>query len=441
MRTGRIVVFCFLSGFIAHWIIASNINHPVEMFLPVLPIRSSNQDILLPPQNVMWNSYYNCSLTNELNSKIKNLKKSLVVYIYDFPDKFHKTLEDTYFRKSRYDLSYESFGNSVRTERGMIFRNTYQGTFDIIFHKRLRDTWNITNDPEMADVFFVPYYYDMTVKEDLNTDVATSGELEKELNKLPYYKAKKPHLLANGWPMGLLGFYDFLVMTVEKLGKRMLVVPYPSYGHITHVGGGEYAQKLFLHNRNVFVFMAARDRTTRRARHEIYSKVTRRTTLPMDKEYKASNLTQHDKIEVINYTPAPGKYTPDIAAAIVEWMYNSIFCLQPPGDTDTRKSFYDSVTCGCIPVIFELDHKVEYPFESVFDYSSFSVKIPRNKQIQFLDVLHAYSQNDIVSMQQNLRCVMQYLQYNDVTAYDAGPDAFTMIMMEVKSRFNITKIK
>ena len=272
---------------------------------------------------------------------------------------------------------------------------------------------------------------------------------KKELSKLPYYEAKKPHLLAIGWPWFLSTTknpFDFLEMTVEKRKKKgmFLVVPYPSYGHITDVSGGEYAQTLSLHDRKVFLFMAALDRpktnfAPREVRHRIYLKVTRRTNLTMDMEYKASNLTQNDKIEVINYTPALGKHTPDIAAAIVEWMYNSIFCLQPPGDTDTRKSYYDSVTCGCIPVIFELDHNVEYPFESVLNYSSFSVKIPLNKQLQFLDVLHAFSRNDIVNMQQNLRCVMQYLQYNDVTAYDAGPDAFTIIMMEVKSRFNITK--
>ena len=30
----------------------------------------------------------------------------------------------------------------------------------------------------------------------------------------------------------------------------------------------------------------------------------------------------------------------------------SIFCLQPPGDTVTRKGMYDSFVVGCIPVTF-----------------------------------------------------------------------------------------
>ena len=29
----------------------------------------------------------------------------------------------------------------------------------------------------------------------------------------------------------------------------------------------------------------------------------------------------------------------------------SVFCLQPPGDSPTRRAFYDSLLFGCIPVI------------------------------------------------------------------------------------------
>lgn len=33
-------------------------------------------------------------------------------------------------------------------------------------------------------------------------------------------------------------------------------------------------------------------------------------------------------------------------------MASSTFCLQPPGDSSTRKGFFDSILLGCIPVIF-----------------------------------------------------------------------------------------
>ena len=445
MRVPFALLICFMAGFVVHWMIGTNMNIYFRDTENVQPTR-----FMAPrPQTPKCSGSCNCTLSRILDRKFKDLKNSVVVYIYDFPDKFHKTLEDNYRTKTRFDLSYESFGKTVQYEDGIVFRNTYQGTFDMIFHKRLRDTWNITSDPEKADVFFVPYYHDMTVKASVNHGIIKDGDLRKELNKLPYYLAQKPHLLAIGWPMIFAPFsgYAFYGLTLEKaanknIGKEMLVVPYPSYGHITRPGGSKYAKNLFMHARKVFLFMAVQDRASdgyyaHDFRHQIFTNVTRRTTLPMDEEYKASNMKQMEKMEMINYLPA--RYTPEVAVAVVDWMYNSIFCLQPPGDSDTRKSFYDAIMCGCIPVIFELDHKVEYPFESIFDYSTFSVKIPRNKHIQFFEVLHTYSWPKIVNLQFNLRCVMQYLQYNDVTAYDAGPDAFTMIMMEVKSRLNITK--
>eukprot|EP00747_Dinoflagellata_sp_TGD_P138873 gnl/TRDRNA2_/TRDRNA2_175841_c2_seq11.p2 gnl/TRDRNA2_/TRDRNA2_175841_c2~~gnl/TRDRNA2_/TRDRNA2_175841_c2_seq11.p2 ORF type:complete len:244 (-),score=13.77 gnl/TRDRNA2_/TRDRNA2_175841_c2_seq11:69-800(-) len=35
---------------------------------------------------------------------------------------------------------------------------------------------------------------------------------------------------------------------------------------------------------------------------------------------------------------------------------NSVFCLEPPGDTLTRSHFYVSIVSGCIPVIFDGGH-------------------------------------------------------------------------------------
>lgn len=34
---------------------------------------------------------------------------------------------------------------------------------------------------------------------------------------------------------------------------------------------------------------------------------------------------------------------------------DSVFCLQPPGDTATRRGIFDAVMCGCIPVVFSPD--------------------------------------------------------------------------------------
>lgn len=48
-----------------------------------------------------------------------------------------------------------------------------------------------------------------------------------------------------------------------------------------------------------------------------------------------------------------GKYIHDIKAASQSQLAReSVFCLQPPGDMPTRKSLFDAILSGCIPVLF-----------------------------------------------------------------------------------------
>ncbi|GAA6004436.1 uncharacterized protein JCM10292_007067 [Rhodotorula paludigena] len=51
---------------------------------------------------------------------------------------------------------------------------------------------------------------------------------------------------------------------------------------------------------------------------------------------------------------SPQSSRADIAALHLD-MAQSTFCLQPPGDSPTRKGFFDSILLGCIPVIFRRD--------------------------------------------------------------------------------------
>ncbi len=46
----------------------------------------------------------------------------------------------------------------------------------------------------------------------------------------------------------------------------------------------------------------------------------------------------------------------------LDYYRHSVFCLQPPGDMDGRKAIFDSISTGCIPVIFipNLLH-IKYP--------------------------------------------------------------------------------
>ena len=111
---------------------------------------------------------------------------------------------------------------------------------------------------------------------------------------------------------------------------------------------------------------------------------------------------------------------------------------QPPGDTATRKSFFDSILCGCIPVIF--NSKVVYPFMDILDYSTFTILIPEEeilvKNRSIISILKGISKERIESMQDTLRNIAVHFQYG---SYRHGQDAFTLSLKRLVHKFYLGK--
>ena len=57
-----------------------------------------------------------------------------------------------------------------------------------------------------------------------------------------------------------------------------------------------------------------------------------------------------------------------------------------------------------------------------------------NKTIEQMLREYRDSTASVRELQENLRHIMQYLQYNDPSAYDVGDDAFTLIVKEMYDR-------
>jgi hypothetical protein len=63
-----------------------------------------------------------------------------------------------------------------------------------------------------------------------------------------------------------------------------------------------------------------------------------------------------------------------------EKMTSTTFCLQPAGDTLSRKSFFESLQAGCIPVVFRNDdaYLEQLPFSNVIPYRQIYYYIPQS---------------------------------------------------------------
>lgn len=99
----------------------------------------------------------------------------------------------------------------------------------------------------------------------------------------------------------------------------------------------------------------------------------------------------------------------------------SVFCLAPTGDSLTRKSLFDSLVAGCIPVVFARATITQYlwhiPPEEV---ERVSVYIPAQEMIDgtrsFLEVLRNISDERVLEMQSRIARLAPQLQYSVVPA-------------------------
>ncbi|KAF5460681.1 hypothetical protein F2P56_020533 [Juglans regia] len=65
---------------------------------------------------------------------------------------------------------------------------------------------------------------------------------------------------------------------------------------------------------------------------------------------------------------------------VIELFMESEFCLQPPGDSPTRKSVFDSLLSGCIPVFFcPFTAYYQYPWHLSPDHGKYSVFIDQEE--------------------------------------------------------------
>ncbi|KAL6847702.1 hypothetical protein ACP4OV_022490 [Aristida adscensionis] len=89
-------------------------------------------------------------------------------------------------------------------------------------------------------------------------------------------------------------------------------------------------------------------------------------------------------------------------------MLGASFCLQPPGDTPTRRSTFDAVVAGCVPVFFEhAAARAQYGWHlPPARYDDFSVTIPKESVIlggvRIADVLAAVPDARVAAMRERL---------------------------------------
>merc|ERR1712037_278522 len=119
----------------------------------------------------------------------------------------------------------------------------------------------------------------------------------------------------------------------------------------------------------------------------------------------------------------------------------STFCVEPIGDTVTRKSFYESIMCGCIPVVPREDslYLDQLPFSHTIPYRRLWVAIP-HETTDIFAMLRAISHKDIVRRRRVIKRYGRRLTFSSNSSQHGGyndfrnPDAFASALKEVWDR-------
>ncbi|XP_027079061.2 probable glycosyltransferase At5g03795 isoform X1 [Coffea arabica] len=114
--------------------------------------------------------------------------------------------------------------------------------------------------------------------------------------------------------------------------------------------------------------------------------------------------------------------------------YRSKFCICPGGSQVNSARIADSIHYGCIPVI--LSDYYDLPFNDILDWKKFSVILKQKDVYQLKQILKSITQTEFVSLHNNLVKIQKHFQWNTPPV---KYDAFHMVMYELWLRHYLIK--
>lgn len=304
---------------------------------------------------------------------------------------------------------------------------TNQFMLEQIFHNRMRRYKCLTKDSNLAAAVFVPFYAGFEITTKLWR--ANITERDAAPNRLLYWLSQQPewkkfggmdHFLVGGritwdfrrssdeesdWGNKLFvlpASANMTMLTIEASPwhGNDVAIPYPTYFHPSSKQAIELWQKRMqtMERGALFSFVGApRPGLSHSIRGKIISQcVKSRRCRLLDCKVTVC-LKPHKVMAVFEH---------------------SVFCLQPAGDSYTRRSTFDAMLAGCIPVFFH-HHSAydQYQWHLPSNHSSYSVLIAeggiKNDTVRIEDVLGAFSAEQVASMRETVIQTIPRIVYAD----------------------------
>uniref|UniRef100_A0A0C9RQL0 TSA: Wollemia nobilis Ref_Wollemi_Transcript_1805_2205 transcribed RNA sequence n=1 Tax=Wollemia nobilis TaxID=56998 RepID=A0A0C9RQL0_9CONI len=379
------------------------------------------------------------------------------VYVHDLPAKFNDDMLKECRRLSLWTNMCKFTANSglgppLDNSEG-VFSNTgwfatNQFSMDVIFSNRMKQYECLTNDSSLAAAIYVPFYAGLDISRHLwgyNISVRDSASLALMdwLMSRPEWKVMNghDHFLVGGritwdfrrlseqesdWGSKLLFLpamknMTMLVVEASPWNKNDMAIPYPTYFHPAKDSDISDWQKRMksLNRPYLFSFAGA-------PRPGIPTSI-RGQIMDQCKNSKMAKLLECDLGESKCHSPS----------AIMKMFQESVFCLQPQGDSYTRRSLFDSMLAGCIPVLFHPGSAyAQYIWHLPKNYTTYSVFIAeddiRKRNASIEEVLLQIPEKRVKKMRENVIKLIPNLVYADPRSKLGGfKDAFDVAVQSM----------
>ncbi|KAE8722573.1 Xyloglucan galactosyltransferase KATAMARI1-like protein [Hibiscus syriacus] len=425
------------------------IDEPSE--IPVSnPISEDSQSFPFPENNVSLAVVDN--ITDPCSGKY--------IYVHRLPRRFNvEVLEDCRNLVKWFNmcpsLLNSGFGPKVDTPQGVLsgenWFETNQFMLELIFHQRIQQYECLTNDSSMASAVYIPFYAGLDVGRYLwgyNESVRDSSAfgivdwLRKQLEWKRMFG--RDHFFVAGriawdfrrrsdnessWGSRLMNLPEFMNVTMLSIESSSwsneFAVPYPTYFHpLSDIDVIRWQKRVRgRKRRHLFCFAGAPRPTMKESiRGEIIDQclsATNRTCRFLDCKAEGNKC--------------------DTPVEVIKVFRDCKFCLQPPGDSYTRRSTFDSIISGCIPVFFHpYSAYAQYIWYFPKNYTKYSAYIPENDiktyNVSIDRALSRYSEHRIKAMRKEVvKLIPKVIYANPKSRFE---DAVDIAVKRVIKRVN-----
>ncbi|KAM3246605.1 Xyloglucan galactosyltransferase KATAMARI1 -like protein [Capsicum annuum] len=389
------------------------------------------------------------------------------IYVAKIPSKFNEDiLKQCKLLNKWYDMCQylvnmglgPDLGNPQRAFSNKGWFTTNQFSLEVLFHNRMKQYECLTNDSSEASAVFVPYYSGFDIArylwDDLNTTKRDAGSVEvtKFLKEKPEWKTMwgRDHFMIAGritwdfrrgveedasWGSKLMWLPEtknMTILTIESSPWHMndFAIPYPTYFHPSSDNDVVQWQNRMrrLRRRMLFSFAGApRPQIDESIRGEIMEQCS----------------ASRRKCRLLECKDTNNKCNK--AVPVMRLFQSSVFCLQPSGDSFTRRSTFDSILAGCIPVFFTpASAYVQYIWHLPKNYTSYSVLIPeddvKEKKVSIENVLSKIPRQQVAAMREEVIKLIPNVVYADPRSrLETVEDAFDLAVKGVLERVDVMR--